>query len=90
MAMPFISCLKIMLGVVRASTLSIPLMLPWYKLAENGETVTSPLSALRPMFTFCVLTLASLSQPILASPLALSFFSADKSIGVSPVLLAAG
>ena len=80
-------CLKAMLGVARASTLSVPAMLPWYRLAENGESVATPPSAFRPKLTFSVFTLASLSQPILASPVAFNFFSALKSIAVSPLLL---
>ena len=86
----FIFCLKDILGVARASTLSDPAMLPLYKLAEKGESVAIPSAALRPRLTFSVLTLANLSQPILAWPVAFNFFSALKSIGVSPLLFALG
>ncbi len=84
----FMFCLNAILGVLRASTLRLPFMLPLYKLAENGDNVATPSFTFRPKTTFSVLTLASLSQPILASPVAFNFFSALKSMGVSVELLA--
>ena len=87
---PFMACLKAMVGVARASTFNVPAMLPLYKFAAKGESVAIPSAAFKPRFTFSVLTLASLSQPMLASPVAFNFFSALKSIGVSPLLLAFG
>ena len=43
----FILCLNAILGVVRASTFNMPLMLPWYKLAEKGDSVASPPSTFK-------------------------------------------
>ena len=85
----FMLCLNAMLGVLRASTFSVPSILPPYKFAAKGDSVAMPLPAFRPTCTFSVLTLANFNQPILASPEALSVLSAVKSSGVSPLLFAA-
>ena len=85
-AILFMFCFKARIGVLRASTLSEPLIVPSYRLAENGANSAMPSLAFSLICTLFVLILATLSWPIFKPPSAFNFFKPLRSIGFSLLL----